>query len=270
MKKYLLLLFTVLSFANVMAQKNTDVSFQLQGIVNIPTYDSTNRMIYLTYQSKGQAVLDSTVIKNNKFHFKSTADVDVRATLQFTKPNTSPNALADPNSLYLYLSQSIVNINAKGYLRKAIITGSTTNDDYMVFKKPYLKIDTALRLLGWEKRRVKPEDTNQSKIVDAKIDSVKNSKLAKLSEFLSTHITKPYAAEALQMYVSTDGSAFDLDKAQLFFDQLPKKQKIAVLGKDITASLIKLKQKIVTINILKNVDFLMAMPKLLPILFLEV
>ncbi|MEN5432359.1 DUF4369 domain-containing protein [Sphingobacterium faecium] len=81
MKKYLLLLFTVLSFANVMAQKNTDVSFQLQGIVNIPTYDSTNRMIYLTYQSKGQAVLDSTVIKNNKFHFKSTADVDVRATL---------------------------------------------------------------------------------------------------------------------------------------------------------------------------------------------
>lgn len=255
MNKYLMLLFIVLSFANVMAQKNTDVPFQLQGIVNIPIYDSTNRMIYLTYQSKGQAVLDSTVIKNNKFHFKSTADVDVRATLQFTKPNTSPNALADPNSLYLYLSQSIVNINAKGYLRKAIITGSTTNDDYMVFKKPYLKIDTALRLLGWEKRRVKPEDTNQSKIVDAKIDSVKNNKLAKLSEFLSTHITKSYAAEALQMYVSTDGSAFDLDKAQLFFDQLPKKQKIAVLGKDITASLIKLKQKIVTINILKNVDF---------------
>lgn len=255
MKKSILFLFIVLSFASVKAQKNTDVSFELQGIVNIPSYDSTNRMIYLTYQSKGQAVLDSTVIKNNKFHFKSSADVTVRATLQFTKPNTSPNALADPNYLYLYLSKSVVNINAKGYLRKAIITGSAINDEYMSFKKPYLKIDTTLRLLGWEKRRVKPEDTNQSKIVEAKIDSVKNYKLTQLSRFLSTNITKPYAAEALQMYVSTDGSAFDPDKAQLFFDQLPNKQKTTVLGKDITSSLIKLKQNIVTVNILKNIDF---------------
>jgi|GEM_PF-824912 len=255
MKKYVMLLLTALSSASLMAQKKVDVPFQLTGTVNLPGYDSTVRKVYLTYQSKGQAILDSTVIQHNKFQFKSNADVDIRATLQFTKPNTSPNAAADPNSLYLYLSSGQVNVYAKGYLRKATISGSAINDDYMAFKKPYLKIDTALRILGWEKRRVKAGDTNHMKMVDAKIDSVKNVKLAKLSEFLSQHITRPYATEALQMYVATDGSAFDTDRAQQFFDQLPNKQQTAVLGKDISASLVRLKQSIVTINTLKNVDF---------------
>ena len=255
MKKYLLLLLTGISSTGLMAQKNTDVPFQLQGTVNLPSYDSANRAIYFTYQKNGKEVLDSAVIKDNKFSFRSTADVDIKASLQFTKPNTSPNAAADPNSLSLYLSKGLVNVNAKGYLRKSIISGSVVNTDYTAFKKPYLKLDTSLRLLGWKKRRVKAEDTISGKIVDAEIDSVKNLKLAQLSEFLSKNITKPYAAEALLIYVSTDGSTFNVNKAQQFFDQLPAKQKTTTLGKEITTSLSKLKEKVIAISVLKNVDF---------------
>ncbi|HTM97117.1 MAG TPA: peptide-N-glycosidase F-related protein, partial [Pedobacter sp.] len=255
MKKYLLLLLTSILAVNLMAQKTVDVPFQLQGTVNLPTYDTTNRAIYFTYQKNGKAVLDSAIIKDNKFSFKSMADVDIKASLQFTKPNTSPNAVADPNTLSLYLSKGLVNVNAQGYLRKAVISGSLLNNEYMAFKLPYLKLDTALRLLGWQKRRVKEGDTIRGKVVDGKVDSVKNLKLAKLSEFLSKNITKPYAAEALQLYVSTDGSAFNADKAQQFFDQLPAKQKMATLGKDINKTLAKLKESIVTVNVLKNVDF---------------
>ncbi|NQX37887.1 Peptide-N-glycosidase F, N terminal [Pedobacter steynii] len=255
MKKYLLLLLTGISSTGLMAQKNIDVPFQLQGTVNLPAYDSANRAIYFTYHRNGKDVLDSAVIKDNKFSFRSTADVDIKALLQFTKPNTSPNTAADPNSLNLYLYKGLVTVTAKGYLRKAIISGSVVNDDYMVFKKPYLKLDTSLRLLGWKKRRVKAEDTIRGKSVDVEIDSVKNLKLAQLSEFLSKNITKPYAAEALLIYVSTDGSAFNVNKAQQFFDQLPAKQKNATLGKEITNALTRLKEKTVTVNVLKNVDF---------------
>lgn len=255
MKKYLLLLLIGISSTGLMAQKNIDVPFLLQGTVNLPGYDSANRAIYFTYQKNGKEVLDSAVIKSNKFSFKSTADVDIKASLQFTKPNTSPNAVADPNSLSLYLSKGLVNVNAKGYLRKSIISGSVVNTDYMAFKKPYLKLDTSLRLLGWKKKRVKAEDTIRGKAVDAEIDSVKNLKLAQLSAFLTKNITKPYAAEALLIYVSTDGSAFNINKAQQFFDQLPAKQKNTTLGKEITTALSKLTEKTVTINVLKNVDF---------------
>lgn len=255
MKKFLLLLLTGISSTGLMAQKSTDVPFQLQGTVNLPNYDSASRAIYFTFQKNGKEVLDSAVIKDNKFSFRNTADVDIKASLQFTKPNTSPNAAADPNSLSLYLSKGLVNVDAKGYLRKSIISGSVVNNDYMAFKKPYLKLDTSLRLLGWKKRRVKADDTIRVKIVDAEIDSVKNLKLVQLSEFLSKNITKPYAPEALLIYVSTDGSAFNVNKAQQFFDQLPAKQKTAALGKEISAALSKLKEKTVTINVLKNVDF---------------
>ncbi|WP_029276997.1 peptide-N-glycosidase F-related protein [Pedobacter borealis] len=255
MKRYLLLLLIAISSTGLMAQKNADVPFQLQGTVNLPNYDSANRAIYFTFQKNGKSVLDSVIIKDNKFSFKGVADIDIKASLQFTKPNTSPNAAADPNSLSLYLSKGLVNVSAKGYLRKSIISGSVVNNDYMIFKKPYLKLDTSLRLLGWKKRRVKAEDTLRGKSVDAEIDSVKNLKLAKLSEFLSKNITKPYAAEALLMYVSTDGSAFDANKAQQFFDRLPAKQKNAALGKEITTALTKLAEKLVTINVLTNVDF---------------
>lgn len=255
MKKYLLLLLIAISSTGLMAQKNTDVPFQLQGTVNLPSYDSANRAIYFTFYKNGKEVLDSAIIKNNKFSFKDVADIDIKASLQFTKPNTSPNAAADPNSLSLYLSKGLVNVSAKGYLRKSIISGSVVNNDYMIFKKPYLKLDTSLRLLGWKKRRVKAEDTVRGKNVDAEIDSVKNLKLAQLSEFLSKNIAKPYAAEALLMYVSTDGSAFDANKAKQFFDRLPAKQKNAALGKEITTALAKLAEKQVTINVLTNVDF---------------
>ncbi|SMD18513.1 peptide-N-glycosidase F-related protein [Pedobacter nyackensis] len=255
MKRYLLLLLTGISSTGLMAQKNADVPFQLQGTVNLPSYDSANRAIYFTYQKNGKEALDSAVIKDNKFSFRSTADVDIKALLQFTKPKTSPNVAADPNSLSLYLSKGLVNISAKGYLRKSIISGSVVNNDYMAFKKPYLKLDTSLRLLGWKKKRVKAGDAIREKIVDAEIDSVKNLKLAQLSEFLSKNITKPYAAEALLIYVSTDGSAFNVNKAQQFFDQLPAKQKTTTLGKEITTALSKLAEQIVTINVLKNVDF---------------
>lgn len=254
MKKYLLLLLTSIVSTGLMAQKNIDVPFQLQGTVSLPSYDSSNRLIYLNYQKNGKDVLDSAVIKDNKFTFNSVADIDIRAALQFTKPNTSPNAAADPNSLSMYLSKGTVMVNSKGYLRKAIIKGSLVNDDYTAFKAPYLKLDTALRLLGWQKKRGSAPKPG-SKTVDEKIDSVKNLKLTKLSDFLSKNITKPYAVEALQIYLNTDGSAFNVDKAQQFFNQLPAKQKTTSLGKDLSATLTRLKDKTVTINVLKNVDF---------------
>lgn len=58
MKKYLLLLLIAISSTGLMAQKNTDVPFQLQGTVNLPDYDSANRAIYFTFQRNRKEVLE--------------------------------------------------------------------------------------------------------------------------------------------------------------------------------------------------------------------
>lgn len=238
------------------AQKKTETSFEVQGSVGLPNYDVSNRVIYFSWYKNGSYIIDSAVIKQNKFAFKNTGDVDVRAVLQFTKPGAATNEAADPNTLDLYLSKGGITVVAKGYLRKAEVKGSVINDEYFSFKKTFSKYDMPLRSLLRRMRNVKQGDMALRKTLTSKIDSVQHIKAAALSEFLSKDIKKPYASEALLMYVNASGSAGpDTNMTQRFFDELPTKQKLTAAGKEIRRLLAMAKSDQFTVNVIKDLDF---------------
>lgn len=239
MKHFWLLLFSLLPLFGF-AQ---DVKVNLKGEVNFPDYDKSSRTIYLIYQKAGKSILDSTLVKQNKFVFNATFNPDIKVKLQFTKPGTSPNAAADPNVLSLFVSQGEVTVKATGYLGRGKVAGSAMHNEYIAFKKPYLKIDTSLRLLGWKKRRVKENDSLKMKAVDKEIDSARNAKMNLLTSFLDQNITKPYAPEAILMYLRANGSSLDLKKAQQYFDNLPIAQKQSEEANDIIKAIADKKTK---------------------------
>ncbi|WP_443936734.1 DUF4369 domain-containing protein [Pedobacter sp. MW01-1-1] len=220
-----------------------DVAVKVIGKVNFPIYDQSNRQIYFLYQQHGVSVIDSTLIKNNTFSFSKNLDIQVKTELQFTKPNTSPNAAADPNVLNFFTSKGTVEVAASGYLGRAKVTGSAMQDEYVAFKKTYLKMDTTLRLLGWKKKGTKTTDTAKMAAVEKQIDSVRNQKMNSLLNFLAKDNQKPYAADAILMYLRTNGSSLDLAKAQMHFDALPPAQKQSTEGKEIVKEIADLRQK---------------------------
>mgnify|MGYP003575926051 CR=1 FL=1 len=242
MKHFWLLLFSLLPIMGL-AQ---DVKVKLSGEINFPDYDKSSRIIYFVYQQNGKSIIDSTLVKNNAFAFSTNLNQNVKVKLQFTKPGTSPNAIADPNILNLFVSGGAVKVKASGYLGRAQVAGSAMHDEYVAFKKTYLKIDTSLRLLGWKKKRVKATDTLKMKAVDEEIDSVRNAKMNRLASFLDQHIGKPYAAEAILMYLRASGSTLNLGKAQQYFDNLPEAQKQSAEGNDITKEIASINAKLKT------------------------
>lgn len=256
MKKNSLLLMVSLLPCFLFAQKIIETPFEVQGTVGLPVYDASSRVIYFTYYKNGQYVNDSSVVKENKFVFKAKGDFDVKAVLQFTKPGAATNETADPNTLNFYLSSGIVTVNAKGYLRKAEVKGSAMNDAYASFKKSTSKFDMPFRQLSRQMRNVKEEDTLRRKTLKMKMDSVQNLRATQLSAFLSKDIKKPYASEAILMYLNaTNNSSADSNEGQHFFNELPAKQKLTATGKEISKLLAKQKESVFTMNVLSDLDF---------------
>ena len=239
MKRFLILTFSllpVLCFAQ-------GVRTQINGKINFPEYDKSSRLIYFVYQLKDQSILDSTWIKNNAFTFDKNLSPNVKVKLLFSKPGTSPNQAADPNILNFFVKEGSVNVDATGYLGRAKVTGVPMQEEYVIFKKVYLKIDTNLRLLGWKKKRTKATDSLKMKAVDNEIDSVRNAKMKLLVTFLDQNISKPYAPDAIFMYLKANGSTLDLAKAEGYFNSLPVEQQKSADGNDIVKEIADLRKK---------------------------
>ncbi|WP_316804649.1 DUF4369 domain-containing protein [Pedobacter nototheniae] len=239
MKRFLILTFSLLPFL-CFAQ---EVRTQIIGKINFPEDDKSSRLIYFVYQLKNQSILDSTLVKNNAFTFDKSLSPNVKVKLLFTKPGTSPNQAADPNILNFFVKEGTVHVNATGYLGRAKVTGVPMQDEYAAFKKVYLKIDTNLRLLGWKKKRTKATDPIKMKAVDGQIDSARNAKMKLLATFLDQDINKPYAPDAILMYLKANGSTLNLDKAQAYFNKLPMEQQKSVDGHDIIKEIADIKEK---------------------------
>ncbi|MCZ4245196.1 DUF4369 domain-containing protein [Pedobacter punctiformis] len=239
MKRFLILTISLLPFL-CFAQ---EVKTQLNAKINFPEYDKSSRLIYFIYQQKDKSIIDSTWIRDNTFTFNKSLSPNVKVKLLFTKPGTSPNQAADPNILNFFVKEGTVNVDATGYLGRAKVTGVPVQDEYTAFKKVYLKIDTSLRLLGWKKKRTKVTDTLKMKIVDGQIDSARNAKMSLLCTFLDQNLNKPYAPDALLMYLKANGSTLNLDKADQYFSKLPVEQQKSVDGSDIIKEIADLRKK---------------------------
>ncbi|MGF7232413.1 DUF4369 domain-containing protein [Arachidicoccus sp.] len=226
----LLVIFPMIAFP----QKENVVPFKLIARVNFPSYDATGRCVYFQYQLEGKTIIDSVIIKNNLFSFSGKADVTVKAALQFTRPNSSPEPESDPNLLSLYLSKGIINIHAEGNLGRAIVTGSHIQKEYIAFKKKYIKIDRFVRVMGWHKRGLNTKDSLSLQSINSRIDSAQQVKRNDLANFLDKNIKKPYAVEAILMYLKAGATAKDAPKAEHYFNAVSEDEKLSTDGRAVT------------------------------------
>jgi len=230
----------------IFAQKQETTPYQLNGEVNFPKGDETGRKIYFVYQQNGEQKTDSTLISNNKFSFSGTADIAIKASLQFTKPNTTPEPDLDPNTLLLYLNNGLTDVKASGFLSRAQVVGSQVQDEYAAFKQKYSKWDRPLRSAVRRKRSLDKGDSLKLRSANKSIDSIQNLKMNELCIFLNEEIAKPFAVEAILMYLKAKGSSLDEHKAEQYFKQLPEDQKHSADGQEaekIIADLKKHKQE---------------------------
>jgi len=216
-----------------LAQKQTAAAYQLNGEVNFPKGDETGRKIYFVYQQNGKQKIDSALIANNKFSFSGIADISVKTSLQFTKPFATPEPALDPNTLALYLNNGLVDVKASGFLSRAQVTGSPVQDEYTAFTQKYSRLDRTITGANRRKRSLAKNDSLKLKAISKTIDSAQNAKMNELCLFLNQDIAKPYAVQALLMYLRANGSSLDVNKAENYFKRLPENQQRSVDGQDI-------------------------------------
>lgn len=213
------------------AQNSNIVHFKIDAQVNFPDNDQTGRKIYFLYEEKERQKLDSTIITKNRFTFEGEANKNIRASLLFTKPDNSPEPLTDPNTLDFYLTAGTIYIKTLGNLNRAEITGSPLQVEYEAFKNRFKKIDFSIRAIGWRKRGL--TDSLMLNTYNLKIDSLQQIKRQALSGFLDSNITKPYAPEALLMFINTKESNENLRKAKLYYENFSEEQKLSPDGAEI-------------------------------------
>ncbi len=224
------------------AQKRTTAPYQVNGEVNFPQGDETGRKIFFVYQQNGQQKTDSTLINNNKFNFSGTADIAIKASLQFTKPYATPEPALDPNTLAFYLNNGLTDVKATGFLSRAKVVGSPVQDEYAAFMQKYSKWDRTLTSAGRRKRSLGKNDSVKLKAINKTIDSVQNLKMDDLCLFLNEGIAKPYAVGAILMYLKAKGSSLDVDKAEKYFKQLPEEQQHSADGQEAEKIIADLKK----------------------------
>jgi hypothetical protein len=216
----------------VFAQQSKTVPYQLNAEVNFPKGDETGRKIYFVYQQNGKQKTDSTIINDNKCTFSGTADIAIKTSLQFTKPNATPEPALDPNTLSLYLNNGLTDVKATGFLSRAQVTGSPMQDEYAAFIKKYSKWDRPIVSAGRRKRNLAKTDTLKLKAINKTLDSLQNLKMNDLCTFLDEGLYKPYAVEAILMYLKAKGSSLDAGKAGGYFKQLPEEQQHSADGRE--------------------------------------
>jgi len=218
-------------------------AYHVNGEVNFPKGDETGRNIYFVYQQNGKQKIDSTLINNNKFSFSGMADITVKASLQFTRPYATPEPALDPNTLSFYLNNGLTTVKATGFLSRAQVVGSPVEDGYIAFLQRFSKWDRPLTSFGRRKRSLGKNDTLKLRAVNKSVDSVQNIKMNELLVFLNEDITKPYAVEAILMYLRAKGSSLDMGKAETYFKQLPENEKQSADGQEVAKIIADLKKR---------------------------
>ena len=231
MKSILLVICFTLPFIGFAQDKA--MPYHLDVEVNFPKGDETGRTLYFVYQQSGKLKTDSAIINNNKCTFSGTANIAIKTSLQFTKPGSTPEPALDPNTLSLYLSNGLTAVKATGFLSRAQVTGSVMQDEYAAFIKKYGRWDRILTQAGRRKRNLAKTDTLKLKAITKTIDSVQNIKMAELCLFLDDNIAKPYAVEAILMYLRAKGSSLDVRKAGAYYNMLAYEQKHSADGLEV-------------------------------------
>lgn len=220
MKKIILFVFSLIPLFT-QAQLNYIIQGSFKGVNGYHT-----PCVY--YKLDDKPVIDTGIITGNKFIIKGTVPRVVQATV-YIRPERArftggPNRM---DQIDVYLENGTITINTPDSLKNAIIGGTSLNKDYRELVKLLAPFKIEEEALEIAKRRAQdfPEYMPAVKAAYAEMDSRKNPAQ---EAFIDNHLN---SLVGLELLANSIDPAFELPKAQRYFNKFPKTLQESVTGK---------------------------------------
>jgi thiol-disulfide isomerase/thioredoxin len=244
MKKYIVIAALLIS-ASLGAQAQ---QFDLQGKIS----GQSTGYLHLQYQNKdGKIVKDSCAISNGDFEFKGNITEPAMA---FFTGAVKANSDDDPNSTSFFLEPKLMQISvAANDFKKAVITGSKTQDEYAALEKQKAAIYDEMKPLdkAFGDAVHKANEAKKNKADDKTIKDL-NEKAAAIHDqfdpyrkrlevidvrYFTDHPTSYLTAWRLRFYASS----LPLDSLQFFYNRLGATVQQSAYGKYVADEITKMR-----------------------------
>jgi len=198
--------------------------------------------VYLSYQSAGKNMIDSTVMANGSFNFTGKVPAPVSALLLVDHKGVGfPGFKRSDDVLNFYIEKGSIFINGDDSVMRARITGSPINADNEQLNAMLAPLYDKAQKLSAEVRAASP-DQQQSAVfqntMQDKFKELQKDREYNLKTFITSH---PYSYLSLMAVSSMGGPSADVTVIEPLYEGLAQNLKDSQAGKQLKASFTALK-----------------------------
>jgi peroxiredoxin len=230
MKKIILSAALLLPIA-AMAQGGYTIKGKI-GTLNAPA------KVYLAYRAGSTQFVDSAKIVNGAFEFKGKVESPTSANIRVLHDaGTDPAKRAVPDVLAFYVENKAISLTAADSVKKAVIKGSSVNDDnakLTVMMKPAMDKMEALKAEFQSKTAEQRDNKEYMQTVYDRSDAIEKE-MADISKGFIDQNKNSYVA--LNAFRSVMGYDIDPTTAEPAFNQFSPELKATALGKSINSAI---------------------------------
>jgi peroxiredoxin len=193
---------------------------------------------YLAYRTATDQVLDSSDVVKGVFQFKGKVEEPTSANIRLIHPGvTDPGKRAVPDILPFYIENKAITLTAVDSVKKAVIKGSSINDDN---KKLHALVQPAIakmEALTKEYRAKTPEERDNKEYMETVYE--RSNAIEQEMETLSRKfvVENPSSYVALSTFRSVLGYDIDAAAAEPIFNKFSAELKATSLGKNIAMAI---------------------------------
>ncbi len=195
MKKILIL--PLLLASAVFAQTGNSMLSGKIGNYNAPA------KVFLTYTLNGKNMMDSVVLKNGIFEFKTMVKEPFSALLALDRTGTGFQNIDfknNPDILGIYLEEGSTQIESSDSISKAVITGSKLNDEGRTLQKLLKPLEAKMLTLNNDYQSASSEKRGSSEFnssLKSRYDQIREEQLDVLKSFIKSHPDSYVSLDAL-------------------------------------------------------------------------
>ena len=200
------------------------------GTLNAPA------IAYLQYRSGNERIIDSAALKNGVFEFKGAVTGPTLAQLVLKHSSTVP----DPSKkvpldvISIYLENKVITLTAPDSVKKAVIKGSTLNDDNFAWKAMLKPLNDKMAALNAEYAKQSPEkqqDPAYRKALEERATAIEKEMEPLNKKFIDSHRDSYIGLVAFRNSIGYD---IDAAAAEPEFNKFPAALKSTPLGVSIS------------------------------------
>jgi peroxiredoxin len=198
--------------------------------------------VYLSYQSAGKSIMDSTVLVDGAFMFTGKVPAPTGALLLVDHKGVGfPGFSRTGDVLSFYVDKGSLFIAATDSVAHAQINGSVINTENEQLSAMLAPVYTKAQALAIEVQKATPDQQRSSvfqNTMQDKFKSLQKDREAKLKEFIVSH---PYSYLSLMALSSMGGPSADVSVIDPLYNGLSQNLKDNEAGKQLKASFAALK-----------------------------